>query len=235
MADEEQPQTPTPQLKGHLWMLIVVGVLGFLCVVIIATAAALIGDRTGVGSNKGMVGIGSNPNLGSALPQGAGCNNVPIFKQCDSRWGGNSYNCGTTTICSSGCGVTAAAMVLSFYGKNVDPAIMAQDSMDHGYRACGSGTSHGFFPYVAKEYGLKDENGISWSRAMDLLKQGKPIIVSGIGSPPFTSHGHFIVLTCYNSDGTISVNDPAGGAKRDTSYPESHIQSYQHFVTAIYP
>lgn len=176
---------------------------------------------------KGCTQVGGTGNS-----SGQGCGNVPIFKQCDSQWGSNSYACGGTSICSSGCGITSAAMVLKFYGKNVDPATMAQDAMANGGRVSCIGTDHNWFPKVAKEYGLQDENNISWDRAMTLLKQGKPIIVSGQGPRPFSSGGHFIVLTCYNSDGTIAVNDPA---HTDTNYSESLLKQYQHFITAMYP
>jgi hypothetical protein len=168
------------------------------------------------------------------LASGYGCNNVPKFKQCDNQWAGSSYNCGDATICSSGCGVTATAMVLRFYGKDVDPELMAQKSLQYGTRVCGSGTGHDFFPKIAQEYGLKNENDISWDRAMTLLKQGRPIIVSGQGQKPFTSGGHFVVMTCYNNDGTIAVNDPFGGSDRDINYSEYTIHSQQHFLTAIY-
>jgi len=179
--------------------------------------------------NKLKTGGGCKQTAGST--SGVGCNNVPQFKQCDKQWGQNSYNCGNTTICSSGCGVSSAAMVLKFYGKDVDPALMAQKSLEYGTRECGSGTAHSFFPKIAQEYGLKNENGISWARAMQLLNQGKPVIVSGSGSKPFTRDGHYVVMTCYNTDGTISVNDPYF---EDTNYSEYTLQSQEHFLTAIY-
>lgn len=163
---------------------------------------------------------------------GMGCGNVPSLKQYDPAWASVSYDCNDgSTIKSSGCGITSAAMVLRFYGKTVDPPSMAKAAIMSGNRECGNGTGHGFFPYIAKQYGLKDENGISWDRAMTLLKQGKPIIISGSGPHPFSQNGHFIVLTCYNADGTISVNDPAAA---NGSYPEALLKHYQHFVTAIY-
>ena len=236
MADEE-PQAPSKKETNlHLWLGLAMLAMALLAIVLMVLAAVVLGDRLGAGSGMGMI---TNPKGGQTGGGGSagnqstiGCNNVPSYKQCDSAWGSTSYNCGSTTICSSGCGVTAAAMVLSFYGKNVDPAMMAQDSLSAGYRECNKGTSHGFFPYIAGKYGLQDENGISWSRAMELLKQGKPIIISGKGPIPFTSGGHYIVLTCYNSDGTISVND---SAHPDASYPESQLKAYEHFITAIYP
>lgn len=224
---------------SNLWGLIIVGGLIGAIIFIVVGSAAIVGNFTSsIGTDKPMINSDATStstatSAGSETNSGIGCNNVPIFKQCDSRWKNTNYgNCkGESTICSSGCGVTSAAMVLTFYGKTVDPVLMAQESANNGHRICGAGTSHGFFPFIAKKYGLKNENGISWNRAMELLKQGKPIITSGKGPRPFSSGGHFIVLTCYNSDGTISVNDPA---HPNAKYPESYLKSHQHFISAIY-
>lgn len=226
MADESQSG------KGCCY-LAAIGCALLFGLIFVAVVFAFISYYRGSMSGSGW--IDKPTSLGGGPGQSAssvGCNNVPDYKQCDSKWKSESYNCSpSTTICSSGCGVTSAADVLSFYGKSVDPVQMAKESMAHGYRACGSGTSHGFFPYIAGKYGLHDENGISWDRAMQLLKEGKPIIVSGQGPKPFTGGGHFVVMTCYNSDGTISVNDPYWSS---ASYPEAHIRAHEHFLTAIY-
>ena len=161
-----------------------------------------------------------------------GCNNVPFLKQCDPRWAKEDYGYGTT-VCDAGCGVTAAAMVLNFYGKNVTPADLAQIALNKNYREKGGGTRHGFFAFIAKENGLQTEKDPSWDKAISSLKKGIPVIVSGNGPEPFTSKGHFIVLTCYNEkDHTISVNDPA---RNMAVYPESLIKNHQYFISIIYP
>lgn len=45
---------------------------------------------------------------------------VPLFKQCHSAWGSQRLGTCTSTLCSHGCAVTATAMVLAYYGANVD-------------------------------------------------------------------------------------------------------------------
>lgn len=171
-------------------------------------------------------------------PTGAGCNNVPIFRQCDSKWGNISYGCGNTTICSSACGPTSAAMVLKFYGVNVDPKTTAAYSLSNGHRVCNAGTAYSLFPAIAKKYGLKAATGLSWESVVNYINQGKPVIVSGKGSKPFTSGGHFVVLTCYDAKNkAIGVNDPNGGSKsRPVSayYPESYIKNHHHSAQIIY-
>jgi len=57
------------------------------------------------------------------------------------------------------------------------------------------------------------------------------VIVSGItktkDDPPFTTKGHFIVLTALNSDGTISVNDPYHANR---SYSQDKLRTQMHFA-----
>lgn len=67
---QEQPQSPSPPQKSHLWMAIVVAVLAFLSILIFVMAAVMIGDRSGAGSGAGMVGTGPTG------PSGAGCSDV---------------------------------------------------------------------------------------------------------------------------------------------------------------
>jgi hypothetical protein len=46
---------------------------------------------------------------------------VPYFSQCDSRWGGDRLGGDGPTICSQGCALTSAAMVMAYYGADTDP------------------------------------------------------------------------------------------------------------------
>lgn len=135
-----------------------------------------------------------------------GFNNVPYFSQRDPRWGSNSYGCGTT-IADAGCGVTSAAMILKFYGKNVDPAIMASLSLANGTRPCGGGTAPNFFHDVAApNYSLKEQD-VTFNEAMQAIQQGKPVIAL-MNDHFFSSGGHYIVLTGIDSSGMVMINDP---------------------------
>lgn len=163
---------------------------------------------------------------------GVGCNNVPIFRQCDSRWGWKIY--GTGTICTSACGPTSAAMVLKFYGKNVDPPTIASQSVAGGFRVPFQGTSPGLFPWIARRYGLRGSGEFGWSRAKQYLLQGKPVIARMRGPSMFTSGGgHYIVLTGINPDGTICINDP--GPRKKTQATENQVRSYLKGASIIEP
>lgn len=154
-----------------------------------------------------------------------GSDGVPLLKQWDPKWGSVDYGYGET-IRTSGCGLTAVAMVLQYYGVAVSPDILARESLNNGHRIEKSGTAHSFIPFIAQKYSLQSESQLSWEEAMNHLRAGKPVIVSGTGPEPFTENGHFVVLTKVNGDRTIGVNDPARGTGQNTPYPEDHIKRY---------
>jgi len=221
--------------KGVVPILLILVILFVLIdILIILGGSAAVGAMAGSFSREGTPsenGIISGEDYGNILPSGLGCASVPLYRQNQEPWASVSYGCGGTTISSSGCGVTSAAMVLKYYGVDTNPAILANLSLNSGYRTCGSGTAHGFFPWIADYYGLQSQNNIGWNAILENLNNGRPVIVSGQGSEPFTSSGHFIVLTCYNEDGTISINDPARGIG---IYDAGIIQSQMHFSSLIY-
>jgi len=124
------------------------------------------------------------------------------------------------TICSSGCGVTSAAMVVAHYrpelrDKNL-PETMARLSSANGFRTCSTdcqscrGTNPGFFtsPNGLGKLGLRGENlgpgrkPETKEKVLAQLRAGKPIIAA------INNGGHYVVLTGVNADGSISINDP---------------------------
>jgi len=66
MADEEQPQSAPPK-KSQTWMVIVIGVLGFLCMLVVVIGAAMVGDRSGPGSGSGRASL--PPGVSATAPQ----------------------------------------------------------------------------------------------------------------------------------------------------------------------
>ncbi len=154
-----------------------------------------------------------------------GTNNVPLFKQFD--FPNTPYGkCGT--IKSSGCGPTSMAMVMKFYGIDIDPAKVAASFAQEGYRDCPTnncndcrGTSHSAFTKssLLAQYGLKAEKVvIDEKKILELLKDNNPLIAAvgpqskGITSygtlESFTKGGHFIVITGIDANGNFLINDP---------------------------
>ena len=140
--------------------------------------------------------------------------NFPYYSQLDSRWGREKL-IGQSTIGRSGCGPTAAAMVLTHLtGEYITPDTMARVGEGHlpGY------ASYSYFPEVARKFRL-NYNEIGRNDSANLvtqLKTGQPVILSGFDSSnssysPYTNEGHIVVAT--GIDGSyVQINDPRGPA-----------------------
>ncbi len=143
------------------------------------------------------------PSLDSLplLPEIDTYEKVPLYLQTD--YPNNMY--GSGTISKNGCSVTCLAMVATYM------------------------TDHEYLPdELARYFGGSAENNIArlengaeamqlaWKklanfhRALDALREGKVVIALMEEQSPFTDSQHFIVLTGYNEEGLIMVNDPYG-------------------------
>lgn len=163
-----------------------------------------------------------------------GTNGVPYFSQRGNTAIYGAKCSGSPTIASSGCGPTSAAMVLSYYGMSTDPTAVAASFEASGYRVCNAGTAYAAFSKasIVKNGGFisEDININQHSKIEQLLSEDKPIIIA-VGPSRFTKHGHFIVLTGINSDGTFSINDPNSGYKFATKqeiYDAIKFATYLH-------
>jgi len=128
---------------------------------------------------------------------------VPYYYQYN-----NSYEPGAT------CGITSAAMLLRYWGKNVTP--------DHLYASYGKsqGQSPGNLANLYRAYGLSATStyGATESGIKAHLDAGRPVVVHGY----FTGSGHIVALIGYDSTGWF-VNDPAGkwAGCKGCGYPSS--------------
>ena len=166
---------------------------------------------------------------------------VQPYKQTTSPWGDDSYgysvndNTGAktaTTVAKSGCGPTAAAMVLKYWtgNGNINPGTTAQYCLDNGFRSKTGGPYNfpGCLEALAKHYNLKFSK-VNASDAQSYLKwysKGSsnnllPIImtVGPCEGQKYTSASHYIVLTKIVGD-TVYINDPN---KNNTSDSVSNI------------
>lgn len=143
-----------------------------------------------------------------------------LYLQTDSRWKNLDYSAKgeSTTIGASGCGPTAAAMLIeTLTGKEFTPADACKWSLDHGYKAVKQGTYYAYFEPQFKEFGLTCYQ-LSWvntyhkpdhvnhDKAFELLKQGYYLIAL-MKKGTWTSGGHFVVV--WWEDGKVRINDPA--------------------------
>ena len=145
-------------------------------------------------------------------------NKKPIsYLQTDKRWKDKGWN--GMTIGPSGCGPTAAAMLIStLTGKEVTPEETFSWAGTHGHLEKGHGTNYTtYFQKQFAEYGLRAEM-LNWqntygkpdhanhAKMLELLKAGYYIIAL-MGPGLWTTGGHFVVV--WWEDEKIRINDPA--------------------------
>lgn len=149
-------------------------------------------------------------------------NKRPVsYKQYDPKWAYLSYNGpGETgkTIKSSGCGPTAAAMLIStLTNDKYTPADACEWSVKHGYKYPNQGTAFAYFAPQFKAFGI-DCFQLSWTnvygnpdhkvhdQALDYLNKGYYLI--GLANKGlWTGGGHFIVIYDFDEE-NVYVNDP---------------------------
>ena len=158
---------------------------------------------------------------GQAAEGGPKMNKKPVsFLQTDKRWASKPYRVKgeKSTIGDSGCGPTAAAMLLStLTGKNITPVDTCKWSVDHGYKALGNGTYYAYFAPQFAAYGIKcwqlnwvnayhNAKATSFDETVKYLKQGYYAIAL-MKKGTWTGGGHFVVL--WWADDKVRINDPA--------------------------
>ena len=156
-----------------------------------------------------------------AAEGGPKMNKKPVsFLQTDKRWASKPYQVKgeNSTIGDSGCGPTAAAMLLStLTGKNITPEDTCKWSVEHGYKALGSGTYYAYFAPQFAAYGIKcwqlnwvnayhNAKATSFDETVKYLKQGYYAIAL-MKKGAWTGGGHFVVL--WWADDKVRINDPA--------------------------
>ncbi len=167
-------------------------------------------------------------------PDGTGC--TFYCQGGGESWANTSYgNCGgDDTYAWAGCGPTALAMVITnLTGKKVTPDTIGNKATAVGGRVCGSGSVAANIITIVKDYGLKYET-IGWSvnDINDALDQGKVIYLSGKGSSPFSSQGHFIAIRGKTSNGKWLLFNSAGGCKKDQYTPSKTEYNPSDIITA---
>lgn len=148
-------------------------------------------------------------------------NKRPVsYLQTDPRWKNKPYRVTgeNATIGGSGCGPTAAAMLIeTITGKTFTPEDACNWSMAHGYKALNQGTYYAYFTPQFAEFGI-DCQMLNWTntygkpdhanheKVVEKLKEGYYAIAL-MNKGLWTSSGHFVVL--WWQDDKVRINDPA--------------------------
>ena len=153
------------------------------------------------------------------------------YLQGDSKWRNHNYSAPgeRKTISSSGCGVTAAAMIIQTLRPDlkVTPVECAEWSMKHGYKYLNQGTAYGYFTPQMKEYGLSCRminsseyrympSSVSKDKitkeVRDALQTPGQFVIACMGPGNWTKGGHYIVAY-HMDDINVYINDPASTAE----------------------
>ncbi len=148
-------------------------------------------------------------------------NKRPVsYLQTDPRWKNKPYRVPgeNATIGGSGCGPTAAAMLIeTITGKTYTPEDACAWSIAHGYKALKQGTYYAYFTPQFAEFGI-DCQMLNWTntygkpdhpnheKVVKKLKEGYYAIAL-MNKGLWTSSGHFVVL--WWQDSKVRINDPA--------------------------
>lgn len=127
------------------------------------------------------------------------------YKQFDSAWASNSFAGGTMK--NSGCSLSAVAVILTGYGKNVSPESLRQSVNGQMTNLCNLLSNNGVSS-------TRISHKLSNSEIISQLKTGKPIIVL-VGKPWASGSGHYMCLLDYKSSGgkdLVYVSNPGKNA-----------------------
>lgn len=160
---------------------------------------------------------------------------LTYYSQLDNRWKNKMYSSlgnKNQTIGSSGCGPTAASMIVTACKGTITPDIMADLFVKNGYRSANNGTYWSAFRAIADEFDIEYTETSNIDTAIELLKNSNYVVAS-VGNGLFTTGGHFIVLTGIEEN-TIKIYDSylyAGKYETSTRRGKARVIGNSVYVT----
>ena len=157
----------------------------------------------------------------AVIPIKANAKSITVFSQTDSRWGSHYYGYSDAactqraTISSGGCGILSLVNAVYYLNGNfIEPIMLADWSVSHGYRVNGQGTSHGLYKAFADANG--SQYGIKYSGQTSSYSTLRDHLIGGgvaVGSVP----GHLMAIVDYDSStGKYLILDSYKSSNRHT-------------------
>ncbi len=136
---------------------------------------------------------------------------MPLFLQKDPQWADVAYS--DETIGTYGCGLTAAAMALSYLnGREVTPDLLAAFVGENCLTDRVNDMAK-FSAYMTKNYSLKSRDTF-WGtdEALKAVEDGWIVFAGVTGTLGERSYGsHVVMIWRENADGTYALRDPDDG------------------------
>ncbi len=168
---------------------------------------------------------------GSASFGASAAGEITVFSQTDSRWGshpyGYKYNSAgakvQANVSGGGCGILSLVNAVYYMnGSFIEPAMLADYSVNNGFRVTNVGTSHALYPAFSNTHGgtygfycEKADGTTSWSVLRDHLNGGGTAIASV--KTIATGSGHLLVIADYDSStGKYLILDSYASGNRGT-------------------
>jgi peptidoglycan hydrolase-like protein with peptidoglycan-binding domain len=157
-------------------------------------------------------GKGADDDANMIYYGGAKC---PHFSQGDSKWGSRELG-SSSSISAKGCAITSVAMVLKYYGRNVNPGTLdryldANDGYDKNSVKWGVSFKCGESEDLPEiTFSKFERSKANFASVLDdRIKNNLPTIAQvDYGSDANTKGNHFVVIVGRTKDGYI-MNDPA--------------------------
>lgn len=126
-----------------------------------------------------------------------------------------SCNPGSDSICSSGCGVTSFAMLVSNLSSDTtfDPPKANKEAKNNGGCEVGGGSKNSLFTQISKEHSGFSYDSISMDldgadKVTQVIRDGGLVAANVQKQSPFTGGGHWILIRGLTEDGKVKVADP---------------------------
>lgn len=129
---------------------------------------------------------------------------LTYYSQADSRWASHKY--GNNNMLNSGCGPTAAAMVVSSIKGEITPPEMGDLFVKYGYRSANAGTYWSAMKWTADVFDIEYKETSNFNTMISKLQDNNYVIAicrEGL----FTYGGHFIVIVGQDGD-NLKIYDP---------------------------
>lgn len=170
-------------------------------------------------ASGGKISFGSGPNSNAKIVYGS------PYAQGNSEWAnmpiGTFANGKVSTMGTGGCGPTALSAIANMYGNGMSPADMGKYASLNGYITQG-GANERLFTEGAARLGMQSSK-VTKGNLRDAINSGKPTIISGTNSGPFTKAGHVVVANGTDRNGNAIILDPSDGKIK--SYNPSQLES----------